>query len=292
MPITTKQLERRKTHLGASDMASLFGLNPWQTAYDLWLEKTGKLEEDDEISDAAELGKILEPAILDFAARELGPIRRNQYRSHPTLPIGANLDALLVETQEPVEAKTTGLRGPVPGFWGEAGSDQVPEQVIIQVHTQALAMAPVEVAGGHVAVWIGLRGLMMFHLRIHTNILDAIAERAEQFWTNNVLADIPPEGTPTISVAKLLKKTPGKIIEIDGEVVAKWIWAKDEFNAAKATKEYAAAAVLAELGDAEAGTYGTGGAAVTFFEQTRKGHFTRESTFRKLTHRPKGIPKP
>jgi len=36
--------EHRRTHRNASETATVLGLSPWQTAYQLWAEKTGRTE--------------------------------------------------------------------------------------------------------------------------------------------------------------------------------------------------------------------------------------------------------
>ena len=45
MPITDEQRERRKTRLGSTDIAAILGVDHFRTAYDVYLEKTDKLEE-------------------------------------------------------------------------------------------------------------------------------------------------------------------------------------------------------------------------------------------------------
>lgn len=37
----------RKTFIGGSDAATICGLNPWKTRYQLWQEKTGQAEPTD-----------------------------------------------------------------------------------------------------------------------------------------------------------------------------------------------------------------------------------------------------
>jgi len=41
MALTTEQREIRRRYLGSSDIAAIFGMSPWKSAYDVWLEKTG-----------------------------------------------------------------------------------------------------------------------------------------------------------------------------------------------------------------------------------------------------------
>lgn len=42
---TKEWYEFRKEHLGASDIAAIMGISPWKSAYRLWQEKTGKVED-------------------------------------------------------------------------------------------------------------------------------------------------------------------------------------------------------------------------------------------------------
>ena len=44
--LTTEQLEARKKGIGGSDVASILGLSPWKSQYQLYLEKRGELEEE------------------------------------------------------------------------------------------------------------------------------------------------------------------------------------------------------------------------------------------------------
>ncbi|HRR40229.1 MAG TPA: YqaJ viral recombinase family protein [Syntrophales bacterium] len=81
MPITETQREARRKHLGSSDVAAILGVDPFKNAYDVWLEKTGKVDSSDISSEAAEIGNALETGILNLAERRLGKILRNQYRS-------------------------------------------------------------------------------------------------------------------------------------------------------------------------------------------------------------------
>ncbi len=141
MGITAFQRQQRRHHLGSSDVATLFGLNPFQSQYDMWLEKTGQLEPDQSKKECLDTGNEFEPIILRRAQMVLGPLKRNQYRSAKRLglPLGANIDALALEHGgRPVEAKTSGLFWPVKEVWGEEGTDQVPDRVSVQSHVHMI----------------------------------------------------------------------------------------------------------------------------------------------------------
>ena len=92
MPITQLQREKRKNRIGSSDMAAILGFTPKRNALDVWLEKTGKLEEkDDRLSEHDPLlaGTYFEDGVLQYAEREFGKITRNQFRT-PWSPRPAN----------------------------------------------------------------------------------------------------------------------------------------------------------------------------------------------------------
>ncbi len=57
MPITNRQRKLRQDHIGSSDMAAILGVDPWRTAYDVWLEKTGSRSEP--VVKGTEKGRIL-----------------------------------------------------------------------------------------------------------------------------------------------------------------------------------------------------------------------------------------
>ncbi|RLC76953.1 MAG: hypothetical protein DRJ03_27665, partial [Chloroflexi bacterium] len=92
MPITEKQRAMRSGAIGATDVAKILGVHPYATRYDAWLDKCGRLPSVEPNASMA-LGSLLEPALLDWAQREIGPLRRNQTRAQRALHLRANLDA-------------------------------------------------------------------------------------------------------------------------------------------------------------------------------------------------------
>jgi len=302
MPLSPAQIEQRKKHLGSSDMAAVVGVSPYKTGYDVWLEKTEKVEPDDP-SKAAKAGRILEHAVLAYAESKLGAMTRNQYRSMPSAHLGANVDAILDQTAEPVEGKTSGLHGAMLEGWQAEGTDGVPDSVIIQAHVHMLCvrdwltrrhpqrMLPTQT---HVPALLGGRGFQMFHVPYNEKIANAVVAEAVTFWEQYVEKDIPPGdsiGTP--EVLKRVRRTPNKVTDMDPRLVADWLAAKnpakliaemlvfrmhiresgldavaaivDEgLRAADDTKH----AVITALGDAEAANAGEQG-GVTYYQYKR-----------------------
>lgn len=287
MGITAEQRIERRNHIGSSDMAAILGLDPFKTAYDLWLDKTGRVTDIEE-TPAMYAGKRFEDGVLDFAQDKLGALSRNQRRVLEGTPLAANIDAVLDAAQEPVEAKTVGLFGPVRDWWGDDGTDQVPDRVIIQTHVEMLCLES-KPSVCHVPAFIGGRGFAMFHVPRNEQICDVIVRRAVEFWQQNVQGDTPPDGSAaSLQIVKLLKREPKKIVNVAPELVKAWLEAKEIESDAKKAKEAAEAQVLAALSDGEAGLCGELG-AITYYETTRKGYEVKETTYRTLRHKQKGL---
>lgn len=266
MPITATQVEQRRSRIGSSDMAAILGLDPRRNAYDVWLEKTGKLE--DQIANSAMYaGTMFEDGVLQFAENELGKIIRNQYRSAKDrgIPLGANIDALLVNGNVPIEAKTAGLFGPVHETWGEPGTDEIPDRVIIQATVHMIcSMSDL----CHIAAFIGGRGFQLFVVQKDPTIAEVVTETAVQFWENHVLADIPPNDTlPQATSIKRIRREPETTVLLADALVNDWLAAKENLKAAETVKSEAERAMLTALGTAEGGVTSNG--LLTYFSQSR-----------------------
>jgi putative phage-type endonuclease len=277
MPITEAQRELRKQHLGSSDMAAIMGFDKFKTAYDVWLDKTDKVVPEEETA-VMYAGTMFEDGVLKFAEGQLGDIIRNQYRRAAGLPIGSNVDGIVKITGQPVEAKTAGLFGPVHDVWGDDGTDQVPDRVIIQSHVHMLCC---EADVCHVAAFVGGRGFLLYHVNRDMDIIETITNTAIDFWNNHVLKDIPPENAePSLQLVKRMKREPNKTVQVDDELASAWLKANEELGIAKKKEEQAKAQFIAAIGDAEAATCTHG--TFTYFETTRKGYVVKDTKFRTL----------
>lgn len=273
MPITEKQRELRRNHLGSSDVAALFGLDPWKTAYDVWLEKTGKLADNGEAGEAAEAGNYFEDGVLTWAARELGKITRNQYRSRPDLYLGSHIDAIVDDTQLTVESKTGGLFGPLPEPWGEPGTDDVPSRVIVQCNVHMMCAgfrANQKTRLCHVPTFLGGRGFGMFHVPHNDELCEMIAYKAAEFWEEYVEPVKPPPGVlPMLDTIKRVIRVPKKTIGVKPELLCMYDTATNAAKEAKERAERAKCQLLAALGDAERGDGGWAGTC-TYYRQKRR----------------------
>ena len=71
-------LEVRKSGIGGSEVAAICGLSKWESAYTLWLRKTGQVEDKDlSGNEAVEWGNRLEPVVTTWllASRHYRPVQ-------------------------------------------------------------------------------------------------------------------------------------------------------------------------------------------------------------------------
>lgn len=277
MPITAKQRTNRRNHLGSSDVAAICGMSPFQNAYDVWLEKTGQLDEVEQAKPWLDSGNEFEPIILKRAERALGPIRKNQYRAAKGLgfPLASHIDAIVTETGRPVEAKACGLFWPVQEEWGEPGTNQVPDRVILQAQVHLIVTGK-DICHVPAMFW-GLKQ-ELYLVERDGEMIGQLTEYLRRWWQEHVVNREPPEGTPSLEVIRRAKREPGKAVPIGDEAVARWRRFAAAETKIRKMKEAALADVLAGMGDAECATCALG--TVTYRQEQRSGYTVEPSTIR------------
>jgi putative phage-type endonuclease len=284
MPITEQQREERKNWIGASDVAAILGLNPYQSAYGLWLEKTGQLEPSKE-SKATKAGNRFEYGVLDEAEEILGQLARNVHVKANGLPfpLASNLDAQVVATRRPVEGKTAGLISPLNrDEWGDDGTDEVPAPYLAQGQVHVLVT---DQDLCHLPAFLGGRGFCMFKIERSNEFIEIIKEKCAAFWEHVRTGNPPEQNIVPLDVARRIRRKSGVTISVPDTVVLNWLDAKEREAEAKKAKEQAEAELLVHLGQAERGETQHG--IVTYLESHRKGYVVEPTTYRSL--RFKGI---
>ena len=266
---TSKQLAKRRNHIGASDVGAIIGVDPFRSAADVWVSKVyGDTFEGNE---ATELGNMVEGGMLEWFKNLHGKrIRRNVERKVPwDTPVVVHADALVIDDQDPVEVKSAGLLGPLRAGWGDAQTGEVPQRVEAQCLTQ---MAAFSAQRCHVPALLGGRGRVLFEVQWNEEVVDYIRIEVERFWQDFVLTKTPPpDSVPALSVLTGIDRTEDEI-DLPEEAIA----LVDEYQAHAKTygqirkiKEATKAEVLHLLGNAEAGRM-PDGRVVTFRMRHRK----------------------
>lgn len=126
--------------IGASEAAGACGLSDWDTPLHVYLRKR-RLIEDKETTERMENGRLFEPVILEIYRRQTGFVvhqPQQMYHLAENLGIVATPDGTVVDGEEKfiVEAKCSTIRNAEK--WGAEGTDEVPEEYIVQTHQQML----------------------------------------------------------------------------------------------------------------------------------------------------------
>ena len=268
--ITEEQRKARKEWIGSSDVAAVVGVSPFASAYDVWLEKTGKLAEEPPSNDAMDAGNWMEPAILNFAESELGELQRDPDTiRHASIPMASHVDAIALKTNEPVEAKNVDLMSPLFKSFGEPGTDQVAEYVITQATAHMMCMQVTTQC--HVPVCLGGR-FAMFYVPWNPELGDFIGAAVVTFWDKHVKADIPPENaTPCLDLIKRVRRTTDIVAHVDPMLFERWSKARELRLAYEKAESAHQAELLAAMrvGSeyAECADFGDDGLVLTYLSQ-------------------------
>lgn len=196
-------LLQRRDGVGASECAAILGMGKWsgQTAYGVWLDKTGQVPLSTAMSEAMEWGHLLEPVIRDKAADVLEcrvmTVGGLQSRERPWQR--ASLDAALLTPDDgfvPLEVKNTSVY--LQSDWAD---DQVPDAAELQVqHQLAVCGAPY----GYVAGLIGGNRLVVRRVDRDEELIGHICAEESVFWHDHVLARVTPPIVARDSIADII----------------------------------------------------------------------------------------
>jgi len=198
--VPTKDLPRedwlavRKQGIGSSDAAAAVGLNPYQSALELWMIKTGRdsdLPKSDPNDETSPLywGTLLEPIVAAHYVRRSGnKVRRiNAVLQHPEPDKAwmlANIDREVIGAADVqiLECKTAGEFG--ARLWREG----VPDYVICQVQHQ---LAVTGKAAADVCVLICGQEIRIHRIERDETLITRLIELERRFWCY-VETDTPP----------------------------------------------------------------------------------------------------
>ena len=284
--LTDKQREARRSHIGGSEVATIMGLNPYATPYSVWLEKMDMVKPD-KGSKATEYGHRFENAILDHAEESIGKLERQVAVKAAGVPLCTLLDGRNEEGYA-ADAKTTGLSGPVQGYWGADLSSEVPLVYQIQMTAQIVCT---EKEMAYLFALIGGRGIAEFHINRCEKSCDQIKRFVNDWWENHVVKQAPPadeidkeNAAKHLAVFKRIIRQPKSSVDLNGDVlelIEAREKAKEYAKLANATVDFYDANLLQRLGMCEAGNL-PDGRTVTYLETKRKGYTVEETSYRTI----------
>lgn len=258
MALTQTQLDERRAWMGATDVARVMT----GRGQDVLLEKVfGTVAQELSGNDQRTIGDDLEPVVVNWAERQLGPLQRHPdwpVITHYGFPLKPSPDAMVIGTGAPVEAKTSGIKSTwMAGEWGDEGTDEVPTYYIWQC--TAHIMGKLAVSYAHLPALVAGFGYRMYHIKQCDDLIDQIAAKCSPFWRivqEKGVLDDTWGNAPSIDTCRALARVPGKVVELPERAVN----CANMFEEARTLRldiekgeEAAKALLLAALGDAERG---------------------------------------
>lgn len=172
----------RKMGIGGSEIGTILGLNPWESAYTLFHKRTGAIADSLEGNWSIRFGKAFEEPILGLYAEEhmSETIMRTGTFAHKTKTwMHANPDAISKTSDglKIIEVKTA------RSSWAE-----------LPPHYEAQVMWYMHVTGIHKAVVVGVNGMTYqeFEVEYDPFMGELYEQRAEEFW-NALKEEIAPD---------------------------------------------------------------------------------------------------
>ena len=177
--LTEEQRLNRRSGLGGSDSPIIMGYSTYKTPYQLYLEKTGIVSDEDEQTEQQYWGNALESAILRrFEEENKCHISTPDTIYHPEYPyLFANLDGWISDSQSVVEAKC--VNSFQRGQWDMASADGIPLAYLIQIAKQC---AITDATRGYCAVLVGGNEYMQFTYERDRALEDMIIQSDIAFW--------------------------------------------------------------------------------------------------------------
>ncbi|MCM1543569.1 MAG: YqaJ viral recombinase family protein [Blautia sp.] len=192
--VNTKNMSRqewlkyRTLGIGGSDVSIIAGINPFKSAHQLWLEKTGQEEPDETYSEYAHFGMLLEPVIRrEFMERTGLKVRQKhmllQSEEYPFML--ADLDGVIYEDGKMCvfEAKTA------TQYKAETWKEEAPIGYILQVQHY---MAVTGAEKTYIAALVGGNHFVYHEVRRDEAMIAKITAMEKFFWETYVIGNIEP----------------------------------------------------------------------------------------------------
>ena len=207
----------RTKYIGGSDAASVLGISPWRSQFQLWRDKTEPAmpeNNDPARQRVLDRGKRMEPYVCDLLAAETGLqiIKRNQRYIDKEFPfLAAEIDAEAA-TGENIEIKTV---SPFKARdWGELDTDEIP------VYYTAQAQHGMMITGAKICVFgvlIGGDDFRIYRVPRDDEVIVSLRAREVAFWNDHVVTLNPPAPADENDIAFLYPRDAGTAVEASAE---------------------------------------------------------------------------
>ena len=252
-------LTYRTKGIGGSDVSIIAGINPFKSVHQLWLEKTGQAEPEEEGSEYTHFGTLLEPIVRkEFMERTGIKVRQKhmllQSEEHPFM--FADLDGVINEDGQLCifEAKTASA------YKQEVWEEEVPAPYILQIQHY---MAVTGAKKTYIAALVGGNHFFYHVVERDEEMIAKIIVMEKYFWQHHVMGGVEPVPDGSEATTRYFnerfRNSNGETIELPDEVLQvceEYDNLTRQIRELETAKKAAANQLKSYLGEAEAGTVG------------------------------------
>lgn len=209
----------RLSGIGSSEVATILGLNPWETPYQLWRRKKG-LDQGKEETFAMKAGHYLEDAVSMFWHDETGRdiIKRSAIDYLIVNPeknymrVSPDRTFWLSDSRKPqdkgiLECKTTQMK---------IDGDDLPKHWFCQLQYQ---LGVAELTQGSLAWLCSGREFGYKDIELVPDFFAWIEDEVTKFWVDNIQGNLEPDAQSVSDVLlKYNRHTDGKVIETTDDI--------------------------------------------------------------------------
>ena len=262
----------RMKRLGSGDIAAILGLDPYKTSFDVWLQKRGLIDVQEQ-SEAALMGDLLEPIVAQRYAMvnagvQLRPVLEPIVGDEPWVTATPDRIASNDTAQEWVLEIKTKSSWTFRDF-GEPGTDQVPPAILAQVMWQ-LGVVGMDYAD--IAVLVDGRKYVQYGVQYDRSVFATMMDTARTWWERHVVGGVEPtlEGGAVVPyLREKFREVAGDALcatDDDEQLLAQYGHAQRLIKQYEAEKEKLQTALMARIGHAP-GLKGEIGGKVTWLPQ-------------------------
>jgi hypothetical protein len=252
----------RSKFLGGSDIGAILGLSSFRTPLEVWLEKTGK-ELSNKDSLPMRFGSFNEEFVASEYSRATGfeLMQDESIFVHPEHAMFcAHLDRLVMSdglNSAPTKILECKTASPFNSSdWGDVGSDEVPLSYLCQI---AWYQAITGIDQADLAVLFGNSDFRIYQITRDKDLEKMILQKAQYFWNEYVLKDLPPPPQSEADCQALFHKSDSsKSIEAKSETLEltkRLQILNGEIEVREEEISVIKQSIMSQLGEAEALTY-------------------------------------
>lgn len=254
-------LKARQDGIGASEVATIVGLNPWESPYQLWRRKLG-IDPPKEENFAMRAGHYLEDAVAKFWHDETG---------HEIIKASVE-DFMFIDTEKPFlrvsPDRTYWLSGMTRNDDNKGileckttqksiDADDLPKHWFCQVQ---MNLGVAELKRGSIAWLTQGREFGYKDIALVPDFYGWLVEEVEKFWKDHILGKKEPDVSNVKDILlKYNRHTDGKVVEVTDEIFNTYKDLKDvraQIDTLEERKVTLEERIKLAFGDAEAVSYG------------------------------------